>query len=108
MLRKIISIGLMISVYAVFAFGQDDATRITFKRGASSATVRGTVAKGGPDFYVVRAGEGQTMTVSVTGSVSFGIDSPDEESMTDDDGNKYWSDELPDDGDYRIRVYSFG
>lgn len=52
------------------------ATRIKFAHGRSSATVGGTVAKGGPDFYVVGARADQTMTVEVSGAVSFGVDSP--------------------------------
>src|SRR5687767_3818090 len=88
---------------------QDDAAaaRISFKRGESAATVRGTAAKGGPDFYLVGARAGQKMTVKATGKVSFGIDSPDS-ALTEDDGNAFWSAELPADGDYKIRVYSKG
>lgn len=90
-------------------FSQADAdTRISFKTGATSATVKGTVAKGGPDFYLINAKAGQKMTVKVTGKVSFGIDSPDER-WTPDDGNTEWTEEsLPANGDYKIRVYSAG
>lgn len=87
--------------------GQNEGTRISFSRGATSATVKGTVAKGGPDFYLVGARAGQTMTIKVTGQVSFGVDSP-EGRLTEDDGNTNWSAELPADGDYKIKVFSSG
>lgn len=89
------------------AAAQDEGIRINFKRGTSSATVKGTVAKGGPDFYLVGAKAGQTMTVKVMGKVSFGIDSLGER-LTEDDGNTSWSEKLPADGDYKIKVFSSG
>jgi hypothetical protein len=100
--------GALVSMFLLSnVFAQDDGTRISFKRGATSATVKGTVAKGGPDFYLVGAKAGQTMTVKVTGKVTFGIYS-DGETLTEDDGNTNWSDELPADGDYQIKVFSSG
>lgn len=107
MLKKIFLSCFLLSICAVLTFAQDDGTRISFKRGASSATVEGTVAKGGPDFYLVGAKAGQLMTVKVTGKVSFGIDA-DGERITEDDGNTSWSEELPADGDYKIKVFSNG
>lgn len=101
------SLILLLLLTNAFAQGSGDGTRISFKRGERAATVKGTVAKGGPDFYLVGAKAGQKMTVKVTGKVSFGIDSP-EDTLTEDDGNTSWSEELPADGDYKIRVYSFG
>jgi hypothetical protein len=89
------------------AAAQSEGTRIKFAAGKTSATVRGTVAKGGPDFYLVGAKAGQTMTVAVTGKVSFGLDAPGGR-LTEDDGNTNWRDVLPADGDYKIRVYSVG
>jgi hypothetical protein len=89
------------------ALALDDGTRVNFRRGTSSATIKGTVAKGGPDFYLVGAKAGQTMTVKVTGKVSFGIDASGER-LTEDDGNTNWSEELPSDGDYKVKVFSSG
>ena len=97
---------LLFLLSSVFAF-QDEGTRVKFQRGSSSATLKGTVAKGGPDFYLVGAKAGQMMTVKATGKVSFGIDSPNG-NLTADDGNTNWNGELPADGDYKIRVYSSG
>lgn len=97
----------LLGCFAFAVRAQDEGARISFKRGSTSATVKGTVAKGGPDFYLVGAKAGQTMTVRSIGKVSFGLDSPDG-NLTDDDGNTNWAGELPADGDYRIRVYSNG
>jgi hypothetical protein len=108
MLRRLFLTGLLIFGSLALAFAQgDDGTRLKFPRGATSTTVKGTVAKGGPDFYLVGARSGQTMTVKVTGKVSFGLDSP-AGRLTEDDSNTSWSEELPEDGDYKIRVYSAG
>lgn len=106
-MKKIFVVGLILLCAAISVFAQGDGTRIKFKRGATSATVKGTVAKGGPDFYLVGAKGGQMLKVNVTGNVSFGIFSGDER-ITEDDGNKSWNGELPDDGDYRIKVFSAG
>ncbi len=88
-------------------FAQTDGTRIKFLKGKTSAVVKGTVAKGGPDFYLVGAKAGQMMTVKVTGKVSFGIDAGGER-LTEDDGSTNWSEALPADGDYKIKVFSGG
>lgn len=107
MFKRILLIGLLTAICGVLTFAQDADTRISFKRGATSAIVSGTVAKGGPDFYLVSAKAGQTLSVKVTGKVSFGIFSGDER-ITEDDGSKTWSGELPADGDYQIKVFSEG
>lgn len=99
------SVVLAVMFLVTNGFPFRDAIRIKVKRGSSSATARGTVAQGGPDFYVVRARAGQIMTVRVRGTVTFGIDSP-RGRMTEDDGNTSWSAALDLDGDYTIRVYS--
>lgn len=85
-----------------------DGTRIKFRRGTYSATVSGTVAQGGPDFWIVGAKQGQTMTVRVRGNATFGLDSGRGTQMTEDDSNKSWSQRLDFDGDQTIRVYSTG
>ena len=82
-----------------------DGTRLEFKSGSTSTTVEGTVAKGGPDFYVIAGKAGQTMTINVTGLVTFGVAAPDD-SFARDDGNKTWSKKLPVNGDYKIKVFS--
>lgn len=85
-----------------------DGKQIRFRPGSSSRSVSGTVAKGGPDFYVVRARGGQKISVRVRGAVSFGVDSPTSGKLTGDDGKTSWSETLPEDGNFRIGVYSKG
>ena len=82
-----------------------DAIRLKFKRGSTSTDIENTVAKGGPDFYVIMGKAGQTMTINVTGKVTFGIAAPDD-SFARDDSNKKWSKKLPADGDYKISVFT--
>lgn len=81
------------------------ATRLKFKAGRTSTFIDGTVAKGGPDFYVIKAKAGQTMTINVTGKVTFGVAAPDD-SFARDDSNKTWTKKLPADGDYKINVFT--
>lgn len=95
---------LLAVLLAANVFPQD-GTRIKFKKGRSAASVNGTVAKGGPDFWVVGARAGQTMAVHVDGDVTFGLDSP-RGQLTEDDGNTSWRVKTDFDGDYKIRVYS--
>lgn len=106
-LRFLIGLALSLAFLLTNTFAQEDATRIRFKRGRSSVTIRGTVAKGGPDFYLVSARAMQRMTVKATGRVSFGIDAPNG-AMTSDDSHTNWTGELSTFGDYKIRVYSSG
>ena len=82
-----------------------DGIRLTFKAGATSTDIENTVAKGGPDFYVIKGKAGQTMTISVTGKVTFGVAAPDD-SFARDDSNRTWSKKLPADGDYKISVFT--
>jgi len=85
-----------------------DGTRIRFKHGSSSTTVSGTVAKGGPDFYIVRARGLQKISIQAQGAVTFGVDSPTSGKLTGDDSKTSWSETLPEDGNFRIGVYSKG
>ena len=86
--------------------------RVTFAKGASSATIKGTL-KGGADVdYLVRAAAGQTLEVKLQGTNGqnyFNVLPPGSAnvamyagSMT---GEPSWSGVLPADGDYAIRVY---
>jgi hypothetical protein len=86
--------------------------RVTFAKGASSATIKGTL-KGGADVdYLVRAAAGQTLEVKLEATNpqnDFNVLPPGSanvamvaSSMT---GERSWSGMLPADGDYAIRVY---
>lgn len=58
------------------AASDDGAERIEFAPGTDNATVTGTFADGFPDEYVLRAGAGQTMTISGHGSVRVSVLDP--------------------------------
>ncbi len=86
--------------------------RVTFAKGASSATIRGTL-KGGADIdYLVRAAAGQTLDVKLeasNGQNAFNVLPPGSanvamfvSTMT---GAPSWAGVLPADGDYAIRLY---
>lgn len=86
--------------------------RVTFAKGASSATIMSTMKGGGDVDYLVRAAAGQTLKVKLEGTNAqndFNILPPGSanvamyvSSMT---GERTWSGMLPADGDYAIRVY---
>jgi hypothetical protein len=86
--------------------------RVTFAKGASSATVQGTL-KGGNDVdYLVRAAAGQTLEVKLQGTNSqndFNVLPPGSANVamfvSSVSGTRSWSGILPADGDYAIRVY---
>lgn len=86
--------------------------RVTFAKGASSATIKGTV-KGGADVdYLVRASAGQTLEVKLQGTNGqnyFNVLPPGSANAAMFTGNmsteQAWSGVLPSDGDYAIRVY---
>ncbi|MEG4197745.1 hypothetical protein [Microcoleus sp. Pol12A5] len=78
---------------------------IQFKRGASSAEVKGGVARGEVMIYLINAKEGQTMNVeiqSVEGNAVFKVVDPNTNAVVE--GEKSWSGELPQTGKYQIVV----
>ncbi|MEG4584434.1 hypothetical protein QUA54_04170 [Microcoleus sp. MOSTC5] len=78
---------------------------IQFKRGASSAEVKGGVARGEVMIYLISAKEGQTMNVeiqSVEGNAVFKVVAPNTNAVAE--GEKSWSGELPQTGKYQIVV----
>jgi len=86
--------------------------RVTFAKGASSATIKGTL-KGGSDVdYLVRAAAGQTLEVKLQGTNAqnyFNVLPPGSANVamyvSSTTGERPWSGMLPADGDYAIRVY---
>lgn len=86
--------------------------RVTFAKGASSATITGSL-KGGADVdYLVRAAAGQTLEVKLQGSNAqndFNVLPPGSANVamyaSNMTGERSWSGMLPADGDYAIRVY---
>jgi ATP-dependent 26S proteasome regulatory subunit len=86
---------------------QSSKRRIQFKRGTTSATVSGAIVTGNPpDNYVVGAGLGQKMTVSITSEESnavFNIIDPSGEILVNESKSTV-IDVLPLAGDYTIEV----
>ena len=86
--------------------------RVTFAKGASSATIKGTLNGGADVDYLVRAAAGQTLEVKLQGSNVqnyFNVLPPGSANVamyaSDRTGAPTWSGVLPADGDYAIRVY---
>ncbi|MEG4580179.1 hypothetical protein QUA71_11280 [Microcoleus sp. MON1_C5] len=78
---------------------------IQFKRGASSAEVKGGVARGEVMIYLINAKQGQTMNVeiqSVEGNAAFKVVDPNTNAVAE--GEKSWSGEVPQTGQYQIVV----
>ncbi|MEG4804525.1 hypothetical protein QUB63_27325 [Microcoleus sp. ARI1-B5] len=79
--------------------------QIQFKTGASSAEVKGGVARGEVMIYLISAKQGQTMNVeiqSVEGNAVFKVVDPNTNAVAE--GEKSWSGELPQTGKYQIVV----
>lgn len=83
---------------------------VSFEKGASSATLKGTLKGDAGVDYLVRAAAGQTLAVELKGTNSqnyFNVIPPGSENVAmhvAQDG-KGWSGLLPSDGNYKIRVY---
>ena len=110
-------ISRMISVFFVgaLALGSTLADgvkqKIRFARGASSATMSGTVVRGDRDRYYLGAKKGQRMSVKITSeedNAVFQVYLPGEEKALpgagDGDDATAWSGELPGDAEYVIVV----
>lgn len=84
---------------------------VTFARGASSATIAATLKGDQTIDYKLRARAGQTMTVEMKTSHAaayFNVLPPgsnDVALFVGSSGGSSWSDRLPSDGEYKIRVY---
>ncbi len=84
---------------------------IQFAKGASSATVKGTLKGDRTIDYKLRAKAGQTMTVKLATSNAadyFNVLPPgssDEAIFVGSIGGNAWAGALPADGEYRIRMY---
>lgn len=81
--------------------------RVRFARGASSATVRGTVRGFAFRDYIVGAREGQTISVRLNSGNTFAvltIFTPEGDNLEGATETDEFSGELPASGDYVIRV----
>lgn len=84
--------------------------RVSFQKGASTATLQGSITGYEYVDYLLGARGGQTMAVSLeTGNLSnyFNVLPPGSETalFVGSMGGNEWEGMLPDDGEYRIRVY---
>jgi hypothetical protein len=79
--------------------------QIKFKRGASSAELKGGVARGEVMIYLIGAKQGQRMNLeiqSVEGNAVFKVIDPNTNALAEE--AKTWSGELPQTGKYQIVV----
>lgn len=84
-----------------------EPVRISFAPGATSATVSGVVAMNGTAAYVLRAAQGQTMSITVAGpqdEIALRVTGPT--GLLKDDLALTWSGVLPATGDYYIDLVS--
>jgi len=96
---------LILTVAALAQHGTSILTRIKFARGRTTAVEKGSVHRGMSHDYLLKAGEGQNMTVHLATSagVCFDLYSP---AMRDQLATcaKDWDGALPASGDYRMNV----
>jgi hypothetical protein len=96
---------LIITVVGLAQHGTSIVTRIKFARGRTTTVEKGSVHRGMSHDYLLKAGEGQNMTLHLATSagVCFDLYSP---AMRDQLATcaKDWEGALPASGDYRINV----
>jgi hypothetical protein len=84
---------------------------LRFAKGASSATIKGSIKGDGTIDYSVRAKAGQTMSVTLNtsnGSNYFNVLPPGSNDVAifiGSSGGNEWQGTLPSDGEYKLRVY---
>lgn len=90
------------------AAAKDVNERIKFGKGKEGATVKGEVSANGSSTYTLGAKEGQMMNIEVTSGkkgVNFDlVDKSTGDTLAENVAS--WSEVLPSNGDYTIRVYS--
>lgn len=99
---------LLFVVIALTGFGSVASERVSFDKGANSATF--TAALGEGHDYVLGAKAGQTLTVALQGpsGVYFNVMPPNSQEAlvnTSITGDARWTDSVKQDGDYTVRVY---
>lgn len=97
-----------IAIVTLMAASTSAAERVSFDKGANSATVSGEVDHGHD--YALRAKAGQTLTVALkaTPGVYFNVIAPGNDTAivnTSITGESTWSGQLPTTGDYLVQVY---
>lgn len=106
---KIFTAITLMSILAITAFAIQNATRIRFAKGKSSATMSGSVGSSGMKDYIIRGNKGQELTASVTSACEgveiIVIDNGTGNVISENPSTEY-ADELPGTDDYIIRVQS--
>ena len=103
----ICAIALSVLLISVPALAQSKAERISFRRGHSSAVLKGRILGFGLKDYLIGAKADQVMTLRLSSSnpylyfVIYSIN----ERPTDMNETTEWSDKLSESGDYLIRVF---
>lgn len=104
---KIFTAITLMSILAITAFAIQNATRIRFAKGKSSATMSGSVGSSGMKDYIIRGNKGQELTASVTSACEsveiIVIDNGTGNVISENPSTEY-ADELPGTDDYLIRV----
>jgi hypothetical protein len=101
---------LLAATAPVAAAADIERRSVQFAKGASSATVKGTIEGDRTVDYLLRARAGQTMNVKLDtrhSALYFNVLPPGSDTalhVGSTDGNR-WSGALPADGEYRVRTY---
>jgi hypothetical protein len=108
--QKAAFLGILLVVTTLTAFAEGLKKRIKFPKGFSGVTLKGGVIRGDRDVYLLKAGKGQTMKVTITSTENnavFQIYAPNAKALKGadetDDATK-WKGRLPLAGDYQIVV----
>ena len=109
---QLVMVGVLAAANSMALAAADIETRpIQFAKGASSATVTGTIKGDQTIDYTVRARAGQTMSVKLDtrhGANYFNVLPPGstgEAIFVGSSGGSEWTGALPADGEYTVRVY---
>ena len=109
--QKALGLAIMLVLTLAFVTSADGIKkRIKFPKGFSGVTLKGGVIRGDRDVYLLKAGKGQTMKVTITSTENnavFQIYAPNTRALKGadetDDAMK-WKGKLPLAGDYQIVV----
>ncbi len=104
----IVVVATLATAWTVLAAQDTRQERVTFKPGASSATLRGSIKGYQMVDYVLGARAGQTMNVTLEtdhGANYFNVLPPGTDAAIGANLGDTWTGTLPADGDYTIRVY---
>lgn len=106
--RGIIAFGIAVMLAIVpCAWAQEGKTaRVKFPKGRNSVLLKGAAVRGTEDRYILRASQGQTMTLRITSTEDnavFDVVGPEGSTPLISEATN-WSGELPVTGDYTIIV----